>query len=107
MGSSKIQFLIFFLTILKVRSENISSGSICQTHDGSEGRCVRPNSCDVLLDRLRSGSMLRSQVVTCNKSIQLICCPIETLSISSRMNQDRGKEHRFYKFIFLIELYIS
>lgn len=86
MKLSKDQLLIFILIVSGIKSEDLSSGSKCQTNDGIEGNCVVIDSCNILRDKLRNGTIRTSQVTVCNNQMRYVCCPVDSSFLSSRLN---------------------
>jgi hypothetical protein len=86
----KILILIFIVS--GIESEDLSLGSRCQINKSTEGSCVDIDSCSIIRDKLRHGTIRMNQVAVCNNLMRYVCCPVETSFLSSRLNLDRCKD---------------
>ncbi|XP_070509162.1 ovochymase-like [Chironomus tepperi] len=83
MGGLNIKLLILILIIRGIKNEDLKLGSKCQNNDGSEGVCGLINNCKVIADKLKN-RLVRPQEVVCNQVRRYVCCPTDTMEISSR-----------------------
>jgi len=89
MKTFKFDLLVLALLIQSINSENLSLGSSCQAHDGSEGNCIAINNCNSIEDKLKKG-LVKPVDVVCNQFMRYVCCPSESTAINSRCKNNFG-----------------
>ena len=106
METSTLKLLIIILIFTVIRSENLPSGSKCETFDSSEGTCVSIDRCKILREQLKKGLIERSQVSVCNNEMRFVCCKISRPIITHELNRnDRCKLKNFCILLLFIRIY--
>jgi hypothetical protein len=86
MKTSTVKFLVFFISIHGIKSQNLPDGSICQDFNGSDGVCIAVRNCKVLFDKLKNNTIKRDQIKICNEVTRFVCCPSENVNNTLKSN---------------------